>query len=263
MGFGIAGSTVCGPPCLWLSGVAVAATGAVTIKEYNHFEFKDHSLDALVMLGSKRQEEAREAMLETQEAWAFLMVDLATAPFGFKVGQAYRARKAINKGRKTLGKSELGKNKVFHKALFDGLPEDEYLKLTDKISSLGEADQIILAEKIKKLNLDFTDKHLRLARIQNVLAEHKIEIPDEKVLNRVNLARIRGDEKIMQKLEKDYGEEMLRLEITPGTPEAKDFLSVAGILENKGCAGGICITPMVSKKKVVEQYEEMFKQCRI
>ena len=55
---------------------------------------------------------------------------------------------------------------------------------------------------------------------------------------------------------------MVSLNIEPGTAEEQAFIRIAGILENKGCAG-FCQKKLVTKDDVLKEYNRRIGTCSI
>lgn len=258
LGSGVAAGFGC-VPCLAVAGTAGVASAGLGYSDARESERKANILRGLANNGLARQEDAREFMREAQAGWIFMGVDILTAPLGFKGGAAYKAGKLVNKGRKTINNSALGKNKDFFKTLVNGIPEDEYLKVMGQLEKLSDADKLVIADRLKDLK-DLNSAE-RLNLIEKVLADNNIKIPNSVAINNRILSQIDNNPKTQEDIKSRYSTQMSNLSIMAGSPDEKAFIRMVGIMEKKGC-GGFCRKNKLKPEDVEKEYQRRFTQCR-
>jgi hypothetical protein len=258
LGAGVAAGFGC-VPCLAVAGTAGVASAGLGYSDARESERKANILRGLANNGLARQEDAREFMREAQAGWIFMGVDILTAPLGFKGGAAYKAGKLVNKGRKTINSSALGKNKDFFKSLVNGLPEDEYLKVMGQLEKLSDGEKLAIADRLKDLKGMNSAERLNL--IEKVLADNNIKIPNAVAINNRVLAQIDNNPKTQEDIKSRYTNQMANLSIMAGSADEKAFIRMVGIMEKKGCAG-FCRKNKLSPEEVEREYKRRFTQCK-
>jgi hypothetical protein len=259
LSFGTAATMFGCVPCL---PIAIVAGGSASVAGYldaERIQARADTVRGLANINLAEHEDARSLLREAELGWIFVGVDLVLTPLGLKGGALIKAGKNISKGRKALKGTELAKNKNFFKAIVNGLPEDEYFKVVEELAKLSPAELKIIATDLAKL--EKLDKATRITMIEKVLTQNGVNFPGDKILNNAVLRRIDNSLVLQEKIKNDYANEMLSIGINPGSAEEKAFIRIAGILEEKGCAG-TCAKNLVKKKEVMKRYEESSKRCK-
>ncbi len=259
LGLGVATAFGC-VPCFGLAISTGGIAAGAGVIEANSLQGESDVIRGLASINLADQEKARDLLREAQAGWAFVGVDIALAPLGLKGGAMIKAGKSIKAGRKELAGTELADNKDLFKAMGRGLPDDEFKRIIKQMKELPVAEQIILADKLKDLKKISEAKKLTI--IAKAMKDHKIDFPDGKALNNRILKDLESDPTRLARIQKDYAESMLELKITKGTPEEEAFIRIAGILENKGCAG-FCRKKIVSQADGVKEYKRRIGSCSI